>query len=580
MNNSDADSASDYLKKQLIAYIGNKRRLLPFLGDVFSELQNRLPQRSGQPVRFGDCFAGSGSVSRLAKSMGYSVAVNDWEFYSEVINTAHIAVSSGECSGIGGIIDELNSLKVPESGSEYISRHYAPEHTESADFRYERLFYTRENALFLDAVRERIEQIIPGWELDENERRRKFVLLASVLYQAATHANTNGVFKAYHKGFGGHGRDALSRIMAPMKLQVPLMLPRREGCGYEVSRNDAADFVCGRSFDICYLDPPYNQHQYGSNYFMLNTIALWDKPEVDGSRQQDGSLKIKAGIRGDWRDTRSGFCYSVSAAEQLSRLIRQIDARHIVLSYNTEGIIPFEELIDILSSLGKTEIFCKDYVIYRGGRQSIGRSNRNVEYQLVLTPSEKSEASDKAAIKKILKARAVITLLNERFSPKRLEDNFRCEDGLVHFDRGGRHMEFASADLFSFKAVPSVSEINRFDRVSLDQLHNRLLRCRCRDRREEAEIIISLIREHQSGGSKAAYRRYWKRLIATVRKFAFRKYRSEFLKFYADLGSLLTEEKKRLPAFSWEPVEHLYRELGRVAELRIGTEIGGGESGS
>ncbi|MDR0684304.1 MAG: DNA adenine methylase [Spirochaetaceae bacterium] len=24
--------------------------------------------------------------------------------------------------------------------------------------------------------------------------------------------------------------------------------------------------------DLAYLDPPYNQHPYGSNYFMLNLI--------------------------------------------------------------------------------------------------------------------------------------------------------------------------------------------------------------------------------------------------------------------------------------------------------------------
>ena len=30
--------------------------------------------------------------------------------------------------------------------------------------------------------------------------------------------------------------------------------------------------------DIAYLDPPYNQHPYGSNYHVLNTVAVWDKP--------------------------------------------------------------------------------------------------------------------------------------------------------------------------------------------------------------------------------------------------------------------------------------------------------------
>ena len=47
---------------------------------------------------------------------------------------------------------------------------------------------------------------------------------------------------------------------------------------------DAKKFILknkNKNFDLVYLDPPYNQHQYGSNYHLLNTIALWDKPEIN-----------------------------------------------------------------------------------------------------------------------------------------------------------------------------------------------------------------------------------------------------------------------------------------------------------
>ena len=42
---------------------------------------------------------------------------------------------------------------------------------------------------------------------------------------------------------------------------------------------ESLDFAksCER-VDIAYLDPPYNQHPYGSNYFMLNLIASYKKP--------------------------------------------------------------------------------------------------------------------------------------------------------------------------------------------------------------------------------------------------------------------------------------------------------------
>src|SRR6056297_3116192 len=69
--------STDYLTHQLIAYIGNKRRILGFLYRIFSRLQEKHPIHS-----FIDPFAGSGAVSRLARQMGYEVAANDWEDYS------------------------------------------------------------------------------------------------------------------------------------------------------------------------------------------------------------------------------------------------------------------------------------------------------------------------------------------------------------------------------------------------------------------------------------------------------------------------------------------------------------------
>ena len=110
MNYCTADLNEAFLKNQLIAYIGNKRRLLGFLSEVFTELAER--GSAGSVISFGDCFAGSGSVSRLAKSMGFSVASNDWEWYSNIINTAHLRLSpSGldalfrDWGGISAVLD-------------------------------------------------------------------------------------------------------------------------------------------------------------------------------------------------------------------------------------------------------------------------------------------------------------------------------------------------------------------------------------------------------------------------------------------------------------------------------------------
>ncbi len=175
---TDLDSAANraYLQTQLIAYIGNKRALLPFLAEVFSAINERHPVRT-----FLDPFAGSGSVSRLAKVFGYEVHASDWEFYSWIVNLCHVQCDRSQIATLfrrtGGMESTIALLDSEgDVGPSYVSRHYAPSSTESADYRVERLFYTRENALFIDRVRNRIEELYPGWELDPvRSSKRRFL---------------------------------------------------------------------------------------------------------------------------------------------------------------------------------------------------------------------------------------------------------------------------------------------------------------------------------------------------------------------------------------------------------------------
>ncbi len=526
-----------YLRTQLIAYIGNKRSLLPFLGELFRE---RSPRGRGGPgtgrgARFLDPFAGSGSVSRLAKYLGFAVVAGDWECYSYVINRAHLGVDPKELpglfaehGGIGEVLSELNGLYpaasggvAPPGGPAYIARHFAPGATETADYRRERLFYTRENALFIDAVRNRIEELYPGPV--DSAGPEKSLLLASLLYQAATHANTSGVFKAHHKGFGGHGGDALARIMRPMALQAPVLYDGTTGA--EVHRREAEDLARGRSFDVAYLDPPYTGHQYGSNYFMLNTIARWDKPPVPEERGPDGRFKQKAGIRADWRRTRSAYCYRRSAPEALRRLVDSIDAGQIYLSYNTEGIIPFEELIDIMESRGRVELFLKDYTVYRGGKQSIRRATRNAELVLLVTTTEAPRPRDRRRIEEARLVQEVRELLQGRFVPERL----------AAVDLEGVRFE-TDNDYRITRVVPPVEELTV---DVLEAFRDALEAARVVDHFEEITVLGALLSKGEL--PPAVSREYQRRALWCLRKFSFRRYREQFEAAEALLRGVLEE---------------------------------------
>jgi adenine-specific DNA-methyltransferase len=378
-----------YASTKLIAYIGNKRALLPYLRATFDELGAESPISS-----FLDPFAGSGSVSRLARSMGFRVMASDAEEYSRAVNECWLGVSADEGPALfareGGIAEVLRRInrfhperedELPPGGEPepYIARHYAPANTGKADWRRERLFYTRENAVFLDRARSYVEAIRPRRSTGAAAAERA-ILLGCLVYEAATHANTSGLFKACHKGFGGHGRDALGRIMAPMELEPPLLWP---GPAAEVGRDDAVGFCASRNADLCYLDPPYNQHQYGSNYHLLNTIARWDRLPVSEEREPSGELAEKAGIPPSWKESRSAFCSRKTAPAAFRELLAAVDARFVLLSYNSEGIVPPEELYDLLADRAEVELRSVDYVKFRGGRQSASRRVRNRELLFV-----------------------------------------------------------------------------------------------------------------------------------------------------------------------------------------------------
>jgi len=508
------DMKQEYLTSQLIPYIGNKRRLLPFLREIFSSLTADIDN----PV-FIDPFAGTGSVSRLAKVMGMTVRANDWEPYTEVLNGCYLSLGNKDLEslfsdrgGVDAVIRTLNN----DTGAyvPYISRHYAPENLEKADYRKERLFYTPQNAVFIDRLRARIDEWYP------RRSPERTVLLAALILQAAVRTNTSGVFKAFHKGFGGHGKDALGRIMTPMQLLRPCLIDGKNPC--TVFRMDAAAFAYGRPADLCYLDPPYNMHQYGSNYHLLNTITLWDMPEVNDDLGSDGRLLEKAGIRKDWIGTRSSFCSYKTAPDSLKNLLDAVDARYIVMSYNTEGIIPFEELYEILSSRGATEVKTRDYTTYRGGRQSINRKVANLEFQLICRTDRPGVAGSRRKVREFMVRQRVYMLLKEPFVPERLACMFKTSGSLVAFRPG---LELPAVRLYRFVDTPCFETLEAIPQAEIEDLYRRLSEAVCKDREEESRVLLDLLRQDLSEKE----RRYiQERFLSAIRKFAHKKYKIRF----------------------------------------------------
>lgn len=491
---------------------------------------------TGEIRRFVDLFAGSGVVARLARLRGFDVVANDWEYYSYVLNHAYLTIGKSELprlfaaeGGIDAILAEMNSLDPPRPEETYVARYYAPSKTEDADYRRERLFYTRENALAIDAIRSEIDRRFP-----EHDDPRRALLLALLLYEAATHTNTSGVFKAYHKGFGGHGRDALRRIMAPVQLEHPVLV---DGSPALVYRSDAHHLVreleLGKT-DVVYLDPPYRQHQYGSNYHLLNTIALWDKPPVDMTYDDNGVLKDKAGIRKDWRRTRSAYCSAGTALEAFRELIERIGARYILVSYSTDGMIPFDRLLDACEKRGRVTITSAEYIQYRGGKQSMDRRNGNVEFVLTVDTLGTQGPLDRRRIDVEIGLRRLSEVLGRPFRKEGLESEFGlvAEGGEITVD-GCRARVVVEAGYRIANPAGIVAAFARLSAPQLTEITERFVRATCRSKSEELGELLRIADEHPVAGYD-----YVKRIPTVLRKIAHKKYRREFAAWLERIRSL------------------------------------------
>lgn len=384
----------EYLFNQLFPYIGNKRKLLPLIWEAI--LKTNVTEGI-----FADFFSGSGVVSRLAKKSGFKVITNDWEPYSYFYNHAYIEQnkfpSFGKLGGIEKAYIELNDLKGLHG---YISEYYCPEDDLNPNVKKERMFFTHHNGMKIDAIREKINE----WEKKEKiNLHEKSILLASLIYSASYVSNTSGVFKGFHNGWGGQTGTALYRILSSLTLVPPVLLNNKtKNKVYQMDAQKLSlELRAGSSekINIAYLDPPYNQHPYGSNYHILNTISLWDKPEINKCILVNGKKTNKSAIRTDWRtERRSAYNYKDEATNALEELIKTIDSDYILLSYSTDGHMNLKDVLEIFAMDGKLSMVTKTYKRYRVSTQRMSEKPYNVETILIL---DKNKTSSRGIVKKL-----------------------------------------------------------------------------------------------------------------------------------------------------------------------------------
>ncbi len=371
-----------FTNQTMLTCIGNKRKLVDDIIDFIEKIRNKLNK---EKLNVFDGFTGSTVVARALSSVVSKLHVNDIELYSYLMSKCYLEIPSNEHQEvIKNHIDIMNDLAVngPYIEDGIISTNYAPKDTEDIQ-EGERCFYTRENALIIDTLRQYISS--------EVEEELQVYCLVPLLNRASIHTNTAGVFKGFYKDsdgvgkFGGQGENALTRIMSPIKVDMPIWNTNNE---YECFcyNQDINSLVktLDDDLDVIYLDPPYNQHPYGSNYFMLNLIAENQVPE---------NISSVSGIPPNWK--RSAYNKNTDSKESMKELIKESlkKSKYVLLSYNDEGFIKENDWNEILSgyTIEKKEI---TYDTYKGSRNLKNRSDKVMEIMyLISLPTESSLSS-------------------------------------------------------------------------------------------------------------------------------------------------------------------------------------------
>lgn len=341
-----------FLTEQIITYIGNKRSLLSFIGTAVDIVKKELNKDKLDIV---DIFSGSGIVSRYMKQHSANLYVNDLESYCNVINKCYLTNKSEvDFNVLSSYYNEIKwKLENHPLKAGFISDMYAPKNDN--DIRLgERVFYTQKNARYIDTARQYIEKVPEPY---------KTYLLAPLLYEASVHNNTSGVFKGFYKNsqtgigqFGGDGRNALKRIMSNIDLKMPLF--SNFDCKVFVYQSDANALAKELpETDLVYMDPPYNQHPYGSNYFMLNVINSYEKPE---------EISQVSGIPKKWN--KSQYNKKQTAKESMRDLCSSLRTKYLLISFSSDGFISKEEMVEMLSEIGTVRVLDKDYNTFRGSR--------------------------------------------------------------------------------------------------------------------------------------------------------------------------------------------------------------------
>lgn len=316
-------------------YLGNKYKLLPFITKVVSEECSDIKS-------VADIFAGTGAVS--SAFLDKTITTNDLMYSNYICNYAWFSSQEYNPQTIIDYIIKYNSISEYEDN--YMTENFA------------NTYFSYNDCSKIGFIREDIEENYRDGNINDRERA---ILITSLLYAMDKIAKTCGHYDAYRKG---------ADFDASLELFVPLA-EVHNNADNKCFNKDANELVKEIYADLVYIDPPYNSRQYCDAYHLLENVARWEKPDVFGVAKKMNRDKMK-----------SKYC-TQSATEAFEDLIKNINAKYILFSYNnmaTKGNgrsnakIADEDIMRILQSKGTVKVFSESYKAFSAGKSNIANN--------------------------------------------------------------------------------------------------------------------------------------------------------------------------------------------------------------
>jgi len=346
-------------------YIWNKTKLLDFINEwvKLTWLKSWI---------FFDAFSWTSSVAKFFKEKWFNIISNDLMFYSYVEQKAYIKnntipkfnnlltfldiKSNNKKENIDIIIDYLNNINWVEW---FIYKNYCPTGSEKYS-NNKRQYFTDYNWKKIDAIRVEINFWKEKNIINENEY---YILLSFLINEADYLANISWTYWAYLK---------IWRWVATKQFNLrkkELILSNKNHKVYNKNTNELIKEI--KNIDIAYIDIPYNQRQYSSNFHILETIAKYDNPIIKWITWQ----------REDSLEKSSNYCKKRYVINETENLIKNLDSKYILFSYSSDWLMKYDDIKTILDKYWKEIKILKK--IYRRFKTDSSRKYKNEWKELI-----------------------------------------------------------------------------------------------------------------------------------------------------------------------------------------------------